>query len=529
MKYTILISEKFSEQGRAIFESDPDLEVTVATGLSPDELSMRIGEFDALIVRSETKVTAEIIAKAKRLKLIGRAGVGIDNVDVGAASRAGIIVMNTPDGNTISAAEHTMAMLLALARNIPQAHSSMKAGKWERSKFMGVELLGKQLGVIGLGRIGGEVAKRARAFGMKIVAFDPFASEARGAELGAQLSDLDGLLSTSDFITVHAPKTKDTAALISTRELALTKKGVRLINVARGGLYDEAALADAIQSGHVAGVALDVFESEPPSPDNVLIGLPQVIVTPHLGASTEEAQENVAIALAHQVIDALKGRVISNAVNIPAIDPSEWKRLQPYFVLAEKLGAFIAQYHSTGFDMLHIIYSGECSERKTQALTLAALASALKPALGEGVNYVNASIFAKERGIVVSEEVTTTTSEYASLIRLETRSSAVTHTIAGTLTAGSEPRIVEIDGYRVDTEPSGNFLLFFNTDTPGILGRVATILGDANINIAGLTNGRRTNSSDAVTIIRTDEEVTPEIINKISSIDALRDVRVIRV
>ncbi len=529
MKYTILISEKFSEQGRAIFESDPDLEVTVATGLSPEELSMRIGDFDALIVRSETKVTAEIIAKAKRLKLIGRAGVGIDNVDVVAASRAGIIVMNTPDGNTISAAEHTMAMLLALARNIPQAHSSMKAGKWERSKFMGVELLGKQLGVIGLGRIGGEVAKRARAFGMKIVAFDPFASEARAVELGAELSDLDSLLSSSDFITVHAPKTKDTAALISTREIALTKKGVRFINVARGGLYDEAALADAIQSGHIAGVALDVFESEPPSPDNILIGLPQVIVTPHLGASTEEAQENVAIALAHQVIDALKGRVISNAVNIPAIDPSEWKRLQPYFVLAEKLGAFIAQYHSTGFDTLHIIYSGECAERKTQALTLAALASALKPALGEAVNYVNASIFAKERGIVVSEERTTTTSEYASLIRLETRTGTATHTIAGTLTTSSEPRIVEIDGYRVDTEPSGNFLLFFNTDTPGILGRVATILGDANINIAGLTNGRRINSSDAVTIIRTDEEVTPNIINQISSIDALRDVRMIRV
>ncbi len=326
MKYRILISEKYSDQGRGIFESDPDFEVTVAIGLSPDELSVRIGEFDALIVRSETKVTGEIIAAAKRLKLIGRAGVGIDNIDVAAASRAGIIVMNTPDGNTISAAEHSMAMMLALARHIPQAHSSMKAGKWERNKFMGVELFGKQLGVIGLGRIGAEVAKRARAFGMKIVACDPFASEARAAELGVVLTDLDGLLTTSDFITIHAPKTKGTAALISKREIALTKKGVRLINVARGGLYDEAALADAIQNGHIAGIALDVFEQEPPSPESVLIGLPQVIITPHLGASTEEAQENVAITLAHQVIDALKGRRILNAVNIPPIDPSEWKR-----------------------------------------------------------------------------------------------------------------------------------------------------------------------------------------------------------
>ncbi len=327
MKYRILISEKYSDQGRGIFESDPDFEVTVAIGLSPDELSIRIGNFDALIVRSETKVTGEIIAAAKRLKLIGRAGVGIDNIDVAAASRAGIIVMNTPDGNTISAAEHSMAMMLALARHIPQAHSSMKAGKWERNKFMGVELFGKQLGVIGLGRIGAEVAKRARAFGMKIVACDPFASEARAAELGVVLTDLDGLLTTSDFITIHAPKTKGTAALISKREIALTKKGVRLINVARGGLYDEAALADAVQNGHIAGIALDVFEQEPPSPESVLIGLPQVIITPHLGASTEEAQENVAITLAHQVIDALKGRKILNAVNIPPIDPSEWKRM----------------------------------------------------------------------------------------------------------------------------------------------------------------------------------------------------------
>jgi D-3-phosphoglycerate dehydrogenase len=527
--YKILITEKFSEQGRAILESDPEMSVKVITGLPPEELGKIIGEYDALIVRSETKVNAELIAQAKGLKIIGRAGVGVDNVDVAAASHAGIIVMNTPDGNTISAAEHTMAMILSLARNIPQAHGSMKAGKWERSKFMGVELFGKQLGIIGLGRIGGEVAKRARAFGMRIAGFDPFATELRAKELDAELMSLDELLSTSDFITVHTPKTKETAHLIGKRELELTKPGVRLINVARGGLYDELALAEAIKSGHVAGVATDVYEKEPPAPDNVLIQSDKVVVTPHLGASTTEAQENVAISLAHQVIDALKGRVIANAVNVPVIDPAEWEMLRPYSVLAERLGEFLVQYVEKRFSSLHIVYSGEVAERKTKALTLAALAAALQSALGDNVNYVNASLFAKERGIDVSESTSAATTAYTSLIRIEAKSNTGTHTVAGTLGASNEPRIVEIDGYRVDTEPAGNFLLFFNKDVPGILGMVATILGVAGVNIAGLSNGRRDLGGNAVTIIQTDQPVPPELVKKISSIEALHNVREIRV
>jgi D-3-phosphoglycerate dehydrogenase len=522
--HKLLISDKFSAAGLEVFTSQPDVQVDVRTGLSESELVRSIGAYEALLVRSETKVTADVIKAAKRLKIIGRAGVGLDNIDIAAATRAGIIVMNTPDGNTTSAAEHTIAMMMALARNIPQADASLRAGKWERAKFMGTELYGKTLGVIGLGRIGGEVARRARALGMRIVAFDPFATQARADELGATLSDLDTLLRTSDFITVHAPKTKDTAHLIGERELGMMKKGVRLINVARGGIYDEHAVTKAVESGHVAGVALDVFEKEPPG-EHPLFTSARAVVTPHLGASTEEAQENVAVALAQQVLDALKGRTIANAVNIPAIDAAEWQRIRPYYALAEKLGTFMAQYANGKYRNIRIEYAGEVADRKTQAITLVLLVQLLRPIVGEEVNYVNAPIIAKDHGIEVTESTRTESTDYQTHVRIEAGDDNAKHSISATLASTGEPRIIEIDGFRVDITPAGNLILFFNRDVPGILAKVATILGNAKINIAGLTNGRIEVGGDAVTVITVDNDVNPKIIDEIRSMTNVQHVQ----
>ncbi len=522
--HKILISDKFSEAGLAVFTSEPDIVADVRTGLSPDELKATIGDYEALLVRSETKVTPDVIAAAKKLKIIGRAGVGLDNVDIPAATRAGVIVMNTPDGNTTSAAEHTMAMMMSLARNIPQADASLKLGKWERSKFMGTELYGKTLGVIGLGRIGGEVARRARSFGMRIVAFDPFASKARVDELGAELMELDPLLRAADFITVHAPKTKDTAHLIGERELGIMKPGVRLINVARGGIYDEAALVKALEAKQISGVALDVFEQEPPG-DHPLLRFANVIATPHLGASTEEAQENVAVELAKQVVDALKGRIIANAVNIPALDPVEWQRIRPYYALAEKLGAFMAQIAQGKYKNIRIEYAGEVADRKTQAITLVLMVELLKPIVGEAVNYVNAPLIAKEHSLEVTESIRTESVGYETLVRVETSDGEHAHTVAATITSLGEPRITEIDGYRVDINPEGNLIIFFNRDVPGILATVATILGDAKINIAGLTNGRKTVGGDAVTVVSVDNDVHADILDKIKSTKNIQNVQ----
>jgi D-3-phosphoglycerate dehydrogenase / 2-oxoglutarate reductase len=525
--YKILVSDKLSQEGIDVFRQDADFQVDVKLGMKPHELKSVIGDYDALVVRSDTQVTADIISSATKLKVVGRAGVGLDNIDIPAATRAGVIVMNTPDGNTISAAEHTMAMILSLARNIPQANASMKAGKWERSKFMGVELHGKTLGIIGLGRIGSEVAKRARSFGMKLVAYDPFASPEKANSLGAEIVSLDELLKTSDFITPHAPKTKDTAHLIGAKELAMMKKGVRLVNVARGGIYDEAALADAVASGHIAGIALDVFEVEPPK-DSPLLGFDNVITTPHLGASTEEAQVNVAIALAYQIIDALKGGTIANAANIPAIDIAEWRELKPYYDLCETLAKFSSELLSSSrFKKIHVGYSGDVTTKKTQALTLVILKSLLEQATPERVNFVNAHVVAKERDVEIAESKTTDSVEYTNLITLTLASEETTITLSGMLTAQGESRIVDINGFRVDIAPVGNLIIFFNRDVPGILGKVSTILGNDGVNIAGLANGRKAPGEEAVTIISVDNEVPPNSLQAISGIEGLHDVRVV--
>ncbi len=529
--YKVLVSDKLSTKGLDVFQNEPDIQLDVKLGLKPEELVDAIGEYEALVVRSDTKVTDFVIRHATKMRVIGRAGVGLDNIDIPSATRAGIIVMNTPDGNTISAAEHTLAMILSLARNIPQAHMSMKAGKWERSKFMGVELLGKTLGVIGLGRIGMEVAKRAQAFGMKIVAYDPFCTQERALKSNIILTDIPSILSTSDFITVHVPKTKDTTGLIGLAELSLLKPGVRLVNVARGGIYDEAALIEGVKSGVIAGVALDVFNEEPPTSQQ-LIELPQIILTPHLGASTIEAQENVAAVVALQIVEALRGGRVLNAVNMPAIDSETWKSLGAFHGLIQRMASFIRQLASNAnpnmpISKIAFSYCGEVAGLQTKALSLAAMQQLLE-SFSDSVNFVNAPIIAKDRNIEITESTSQDSEQYTSLIRIEVQCGTVRHSVSGTLIANIEPRIVSIDGYRIDIEPTGNLILFFNRDVPGVIGQIGMILGEAKVNIAGFANGRKSRGGDAVTVINVDEEVAPDTLSKIAAIPGLMQVSVIR-
>ena len=526
-KFKVLISDKLSDDGVAVFKADPEVQVDIKLKMTPEQLQEAIGDYDALVIRSDSRVTPEVLARAKRLKVVGRAGVGLDNVDIPAATKAGVIVMNTPDGNTISAAEHTMALMLSMARSVPQAHASLKDKKWERGKFMGVEMYGKTLGVIGLGRIGGEVAKRARAFGMRILAFDPYCSAEKAGEIGAELTSIPEILKQADFITVHVPKTKETSNLLGAKELASCKKGVRLINVARGGIYDEKALAEAIVSGHVAGAAMDVFTEEPPT-GNPLLDLPQVIVTPHLGASTEEAQNNVAVVVAKQILDALHGRTVANAVNLPSIDLETWRKIKPQVDLAEKLGAFASQLAPGRLEKVGIEYVGGPQGFKTNPLTLVVLKGLLMPSLGDMVNLVNAPFLAKERGITVSESQVSESSDYTNLIRLTVEGEAGKHSLIGTVMGKRDTRIVEIDGYRMDINPSGNLILFFNRDTPGIVGKVASILGEAKINISGLTNGRKAKGGDAVSVFQVDEDVPAEVLKKVAAVEGVKDERVVR-
>jgi D-3-phosphoglycerate dehydrogenase len=525
--FKILISDKLADQGIEIFKADKDIEIDIKLGMKPDELKSVIGGYDALVIRSETKVTSDIIASAKKLKVIGRAGVGMDNIDIPAATRAGIIVMNTPDGNTISAAEHTMALMLSMARNIPQANASLVAKKWDRSKFTGIELLGKTLGIIGLGRIGYEVGARAKSFGMKLISYDPYARPEKAHELGVELCELKTLLERSDIITVHVPITKDTSHLIGEEELKMCKKGVRLLNVARGGIYEETAVAEALKSGHVAGAAFDVFSREPPT-DNPLLTLPNFIATPHLGASTEEAQINVAIVVAKQIVEALHGRTIYNAVNVPSVEAEQWEHLRPYYDLCEKLAAFLTQGMHEKIDTVHITYSGEVTNKKIQALTLVILKDLLAPFSQEHVNDVNAPVLAKELGIKVIESTTDHFGSYTNSILVEISSGTNSHSVRGTLLLDESPRIVEIDKYRIDISAEGTLLVFFNPDIPGILGKVSTILGNAGVNNAGLANGRIKPGADAVTVINLDNEVTPQVIKEISAISGLKNVRLVK-
>ena len=523
----VLIADHLSDDGIQLLKAEPGLRVDVKTGLAPKELAEIIGPYEGLVVRSSTKVTAEVIAKANRLKVIGRAGVGLDNVDAEAATKRGIIVMNVPAGNTISTAEHTMSMIMALARRIPQADASLRAGLWERSKFVGTELFGKTLGIVGLGKIGTEVAKRAQSFGMRLVGYDPFLSSERAQQLEVQLTDLQHLYAEADFITVHTPLTAETKHLIGAKEIAQMKKGVRLINCARGGIIDEQALQQAITEGQVAGAAIDVFEEEPPK-DHPLMKLPQVVVTPHLGASTQEAQLNVAIEVAKQVADALLGRGIRNAVNMPSVDAQTLKVLQPYILLGERLGSLATQLSGGQVAEVRITYVGEVTAHDTSAVTLAILRGVLAPMVGESVNYVNASFIAAERGIKVVEAKASRMDEFANLLALDVRSDEAMLSLQGTLSPRREPRVVKIDRYVIEATPEGYMLIIENQDKPGLIGELGTMLGASDINIAGMSNGRDKPGGTAITVVNIDNHVPPDVLQKVKTLRHVLDAKLIK-
>ena len=523
----ILVSDPLSDEGLKILTSVKEFQVDVKLKLTPEALKDTIKDYDALIVRSATKVTRDIIEAAKKLRLIGRAGVGLDNIDLEAATARGIIVMNTPGGNTISTAEHTLSMILALSRNIPQANASTKQGEWKRSQFMGVELYNKILGIIGLGRIGREVAKRALSFGMKILAYDPFLSKEVAESLGVEIVELKGLLRRSDYITVHTPLTEETKHIISTDEFALMKKGARVINCARGGIIDEEALVSAIKEGKVAGAAIDVFEKEPLI-DSELSRLDNVITTPHLGASTEEAQVNVAIEVAQIVRDALLGKGIRNAANYPCVEAEVYKILEPYINLSEKLGIFSSQLIEGRFQELNINYSGDIIQYDLSPLTMALVKGLLSPILKETVNFINATSLAKERGIKIKEAKSSKEEEFVTLIQLEIKTDKETKRVAGTLSPNKQPRIVKVDDYYVELLPLGEMIVIRNWDKPGIIGNLGTLLGQHNINIAAMTFGRQTAGGKAITVLNVDSPVSSKVLEQIKKTENILAVKVIK-
>ncbi|MFH0826406.1 MAG: phosphoglycerate dehydrogenase [Candidatus Omnitrophota bacterium] len=524
----ILVSDPLSEEGLKILKDRKEFQVDVKTDLKPDALKEAIKDYDALVVRSATKVTKDVLSQAAKLKVIGRAGVGLDNVDLEAATQKGIIVMNTPGGNTISTAEHTMSLILALSRNIPQADVSTKKGEWERSKFMGVELYGKVLGIVGFGRIGSEVARRALSFGMKVLAFDPFLSREVAQGIGVELVELKEALEKCDYITVHTPLTEETKHMISAKEFAMMKKGVRVVNCARGGIIDELALVEAIKEGKVAGAALDVFEKEPLAADSPLLQVDNIILTPHLGASTEEAQVNVAVEVAQIVADALLGKGIRNAANYPCLEPEVCKIIEPYINLAEKLGAFGSQLAEGRLLQLNISYSGDFIQHDLTAVTLALVKGVLSPILQETVNFINAVALAKERGIKINESKTSQEGEFVTLIQLEVKTDKETRKISGTLASNKQPRIVKIDGCYVEMMPLGEVVFIQNWDKPGIIGNLGSLLGKHNINIASMTFGREKPGAKAISVLNVDSPVSAEIADKIKKLENILAVKVIK-
>ncbi|MBL7158390.1 MAG: phosphoglycerate dehydrogenase [Candidatus Omnitrophica bacterium] len=527
MAFKILVSDPLAKAGVEILEKEKGFKVDVRPNLSPEEIKRCIGEYDALIVRSQTKVTKEILSSTKKLKYIGRAGVGLDNIDVEEASKRGIVVMNAPGGNTISTAEHAFSLILALSRKIPQANESVKKGEWERKKFMGVELYGKTLGIIGFGRIGTEVARRALSFNMKVVAYDPFLSPDKAKALGIESVNLEDLFKRSDYITVHTPHNKETHYIIKSDSFKKMKKGVRIINCARGGIIDEEALLEAIEKGRVAGAALDVYEKEPPKGSKV-ISCDKIITTPHLGASTEEAQVNVALDVAESIKDALTGRGIRNAVNAPSIDPEVLKVMEPYLSLAEKIGKMQAQLAEGYIKKVKVKYVGEAAKHDPGTLTRSVMKGMLEPILEENVNYVNAPVIAKERGIKIIEEKTEEIEDFANLVIVEIETERSKNFIMGTLFTKVNPRIVKINQHYVEVVPQGHMLVIRNQDKPGIVGHIGTLLGAENINIAGMTFGRAKPGGDAVSVLNIDSAVSKATLEKIKKAKYIKDVKAIK-
>jgi D-3-phosphoglycerate dehydrogenase len=518
----VLIADKMDPRAAAIFR-ERGIAVDEKPGLSPDEVAAIIGDYDGVAVRSSTRIGAAAMdAGLPRLKVIGRAGIGVDTIDVPAASARGIVVMNTPFGNSITTAEHAIAMLFALAREIPRADASTQEGKWEKNRFMGVELSGKTLGLIGCGNIGSIVADRAHGLKMKVAAYDPFLSPERAVELGVDKFELDELLARADFITLHTPLTDQTRGILSRDALAKTKPGVRIVNCARGGLIDEAALKDALDSGHVAGAALDVFAEEP-ARDNALFGTPGLICTPHLGASTNEAQVNVAIQVAEQMSDFLLLGGITNAVNVPSLSAEEAPRLKPYMALAEKLGRLVGQVVGPDIRSIDVEVEGAAAELNIKPVTGAVLAGIMAN-WSDTVNMVNAPYLAKERGLDVREIRSIQEGDYHTLVAVSVGTDSGPRRVEGTLFGNRAPRLVKIFGIPVEAELNGQMIYIVNTDAPGFIGALGTVLGQGGINIATFNLGRHDEGGEAVALVAVDDPITPQVSARLSAIPGVREV-----
>jgi D-3-phosphoglycerate dehydrogenase / 2-oxoglutarate reductase len=524
----VLVSDPIDQVGLDILAQVA--QVDIQTGLSEAELIAIIPRYDALMIRSGTKVTAGIIEAATNLKIIGRAGVGVDNVDVPAATRRGIVVVNSPQGNTIAAAEHALAMMMALSRYIPEANQSVKAGTWDRKSFVGNEVYKKTLGVVGLGKIGAHVAHVAKAMGMKILAFDPFISADRAEQLGCQLVDLDQLFRESDYITLHIPKTPETANIINAETLAKMKPTTRIINCARGGIIDETALAEAVRNGTIGGAAIDVYDNEPLQADSPLRSVGKnLILTPHLGASTEEAQVNVAIDVAEQIRDVLTGKAARSAVNIPGMLPDVLEKMRPYLQLAETLGHLLSQLTGGRIDQLNIRFQGELANAQGQPIVIAALKGLLYEALRERVNYVNATIEAKERGIRVIETRDESVRDYSGgSLHLSAKGVNGEHSVSGALLGQSEILITEVDGFPVNVPPNGYMIITRHSDMPGIIGKLGSLLGSCNVNIASMQVGRQIVRGDAVMVISLDDPLPDGVLADIIKIDGIRDAYTVK-
>ncbi len=511
----VLISDKLSPAAVQIFK-DRGVDVDVKTGLTKDQLIEIIGDYEGLAIRSATKVTADVLKAAKKLKVIGRAGIGVDNVDIPAATAAGIIVMNTPFGNSITTAEHAISLMMALARDIPAANASTQAGKWEKNRFMGVEITAKVLGLVGCGNIGSIVADRARGLKMRVIAFDPYLSAERAADLGVEKVELNDLLARADFITLHTPLTPETRNIISAENIAKMKKGARLINCARGGLVDEKAVKAALDSGQLAGAAFDVFEEEPAT-TNILFNNEKVVATPHLGASTSEAQENVALQVAEQIADYVLTGAITNALNMPSISAEEAQKVGPWISLAEKLGAFAGQLTETSIEAVEITFEGSTAQMNTRALTQAILAGLLKPQLSE-VNMINAPVVAKDRGIKVSETRRGQQGAFEGYIRVGIVAQGTTRAVAGTVFSDGRPRFIQIKGINMDAEFKPLMLYVTNTDKPGFIGRLGSLLGNAGINIATFAFGRQSEGGEAIGLVAVDTPVPDALLEEIKKL-----------
>lgn len=510
----VLVSDTLAKEGIEIFEKAEGIEVDVITNLTPEELKAVIKDYDGLAIRSATKVTPEIVEAAARLKVVGRAGIGLDNVDVAAASSKGIVVMNTPGGNTNTTAEHAITMMLALARRVPQATMSMKSGKWEKKKFMGAEVFNKTLGIIGTGRVGSIVANRAQGLKMNVIAYDPYIAPEAAEKMGINLVTLDELLSRSDFISIHTPLTDDTRQLINAETIAKMKDGVFVVNCARGAIVKEEDLYDALLSGKIAGAALDVFAEEPTT-NRKLVELENVICTPHLGASTDEAQRNVAIAVAEQIVDYLTKGEIRNAVNFPSVSAEVLSHIRPYLILAEKLGALESQIVEGGIEEVTVEFSGQILDYDVAPLTIAVLKGLLTPILKENINFINAPVIARDRGIRVVEAKSSEARDYTSMISLTVKTSTDKGFAAGAIFGRRDPRIVRINEYPLDVIPEGHMVLVYNNDRPGVIGNIGTTLGDSGINIARLHLGREKVEGKALVVLSTDSMVTDEALAKL--------------